>query len=395
MMRYLRKNVRSIMLIVVVLFVVSCFVGYGSYSSNRGGGVQAGAESNQDYAVAVVDGEQIMRSRIETEMFQLIQNLGPQGATISEDDYPSIRSNVLDQIAVITEIDKEVKARGIAITNDDVDAAVKDIENQFPTREIYMQEMERAGLDEKKLKENVQQGLGRQTLFEQVTSAVSTDVSEITALYDILKESRYRKPEGFMMNLANFSSNEAADAARKDIAEGKLWSEALEGLSADVLLYQTPYDTPALVPVEQMQEQFEFLKDLPMNEISKVTEVASGDFLLALKRSHEESSIASLDEVSADVEQMILDQKRQGLQAQFIQEMRARAKVEILDDSIFYKPEPITSDDVAPEAEVTPLVSSGDVSETPAADAEQKTIAEPAEPPAQSQPTATAPVSGD
>ncbi|MDR1886178.1 MAG: SurA N-terminal domain-containing protein [Synergistaceae bacterium] len=345
MMRYLRKNVRSIMLIIVVLFVVSCFAGYGI----RGGGGADGSGASdgaRDYEVAVVNGERIMRSRIEADMFQMIQSLGAQAATISDDDYPSLRSAALDQMAVASELDKEVAARNIAVTDDEVNGAIAEIQASFPTREIYMQEMTRAGLDEKKLGETVRTQISRQKLFDQVVSPVSTDVGELNTFYDMMKAYAFQKPEGFKMNLANFTKMESAERARSEIAGGKPWDEVMESVSSDIL-NQTPYDSPVLIALDQLVGDAESLKDLPLNEISGVTSLTSDDFMIAIKRSKEEVGTATFDEVSADLEQMILGQKRQGLQSQFLQELRSRAQVEILDDSIFYKPEPIEPDPVS------------------------------------------------
>ncbi|MDR3354134.1 MAG: SurA N-terminal domain-containing protein, partial [Synergistaceae bacterium] len=199
MMRYLRKNVKSIMMIIVVLFVVSCFAGYGMYSGGGNAGA-GGGEGIADYDVATVGGERIKRSRLETEMFQMIRNLGPQGETISEDDYPSLRTAVLDQIAIASEMDKEVKARNITVTDDEIDNAIKEIESSFPTKELYFQEMEREGLTEAKLKETIRTQFARQKLFEQVTSPVSADESELRSFYDMMKAYYFQKPEGFKVN---------------------------------------------------------------------------------------------------------------------------------------------------------------------------------------------------
>jgi hypothetical protein len=51
--------------------------------------------------------------------------------------------------------------------------------------------------------------------------------------------------------------------------------------------------------------------------------------------------------VSADIEDMILGQKKQALQGQFMQELRTRASVEFLDEALFKSPEPPISGDVS------------------------------------------------
>ncbi|MDR1482337.1 MAG: SurA N-terminal domain-containing protein [Synergistaceae bacterium] len=357
MMRYLRKNVKSIMMIIVVLFVVSCFAGYGMYNNNGGNAGEGSGEGMTDYDVAVVDGERIRRSRVETEMFQMIRNLGPQGQSISEDDYPSLRTAVLDQIAIASEMDKEIKARNITVTDDEVGNTIKDIESSFPTREIYFQEMKRAGLDEKKLRDTIRTELARQKLFDQVTAPVSTDESELKSFYDMMKAYYFQKPEGFKVNLAHFSSGESAERVRGAITGGASWDDAMEAASGDVMT-QTPFDSPVLIPTDQFTGEAESLKDFPFDEISDVTMLTSDDFMLVIKRSKEESGTADFDEVSADIEQMILGQKRQGSQSEFLRELRTQANVQILDESIFFTPEPLTSGDVTEEEEDAPSISS-------------------------------------
>lgn len=357
MMQYLRKNVRKIMIVIVVLFVLSCFAGYGMYS---GGG--AGAESEgtiKDYAVATIDGEKVMRSTMDYEMAQFIQARG-LAQTISDDDLPAIRSMILDQMAITKELDKEVKARNVTLSKEDVDATIKEIEAAFPTREIFLQEIQRAGLDEKALRADVEEQMRRQAVFEQVVAPASTDQQEMRTFYDTLKEYAFRKPEGFMLNIAHFATEEAAKTAREKIKGGEQWDDVMAAASGDIINH-LPFENPVLVPTSEMNDNVEFLKDAPMNEVTEPVMLTSDDFMIVVKRSKQEAGTAEYDEVSADLEGMILNQKRQGLQSQFLQELRARAVVDMLDEELFKKPEVQVEGDESAPAE------KDDVSEEPAA----------------------------
>jgi hypothetical protein len=391
MMQFFRKNVRSIMLVVVVLFVISCFAGYGMYS--RSG--DEGSQGERDYVAAIVDGERIMRSRIDYDMAQMIQAMG-MSATISDDDLPAIRSNILDQMAVMAELDKEVRARGVAPTTEEIDATVKEIEDTFPTREIFLQEMQRAGMDEKKLRSEVETQLKRQRVLEQVVAPASTDEQELRTFYDMLKGYAFQKPEAFLVNLAHFRTEKSAEDAKSAIDSGKKWDDVMTETSPDVLNYTTYEDTVA-IPVSEMQDEVAFLLDAPMNKVTAPVMLASEDYLIAVKREKQEAGTATYDEVSVDIEAMIINQKRQGLQSQFMQELRARASVEILDPEIFAKPEPIDAEAVE-EVIGEILEESGDIAEVAAIETETETPAAVSddaskdEPPAE---TSAEPVSGD
>ncbi|MDR0615347.1 MAG: SurA N-terminal domain-containing protein [Synergistaceae bacterium] len=357
MMQYFRKNVRWIMLIIVILFVVSCFAGYGIYTGGRGDG-------SGDYVVARIDGDRVMRSQVEQEMGQMIQSMGLEQGITSE-DFPSLRSTVLDQLAIIKGIDKEVKSRKLSVSREEIDATLSSIEGSFPTRELFLQQMQAAGMDERALRKSIEEQLLRQKVFEEVTAAASTDEQEKRTFYDTMKGYAFQRPEGFNVNIAHFATEESAEAAKAAITGGQAWDGVMEAASGDVTDF-SPYGSPILAPLNQLTGPIEFLKDQPMNKIGDVVKLADGDFLLALKRSKESARTATYDEVSGDIEQMVLGQKRQGLQASFMQELRARADVEIIDSDIFSKPEvtaPVISGDEAIEIieEETSILPSEDI----------------------------------
>ena len=61
---------KAIMIAVILLFVLSCFAGYGLYA--RSG---RSADGSKDYAVAKIDGKDVMRSDIEKGTMQLAEHL--------------------------------------------------------------------------------------------------------------------------------------------------------------------------------------------------------------------------------------------------------------------------------------------------------------------------------
>lgn len=338
MMQFFRKHTRPIMLVIVVIFIISCFTVYGV---NRG--ADDAGTGQRDYAVAKVNGENVMRSRLDTEMVQFIRNIDPQGQNISSADYPLVRNELINQIAIVSELDKEVKARKLTVSKEEIDEAIRNIEASFPTREIYLEQLQQAGLDDAKLRQNLQEQMVRQKVFEEVTAAASTDQQEMQSFYETMKTYAFQKPEGFKMNLAHFKIEESAEQARKDIESGKNWDDVMTAASEDVLAH-FPYAEPMLIPANDLVGDVEFLKDLPMNKVSKVVKLADTDYMLALKRTREQAGTATYNEVSADIEQMIVGQKRQGLQSQFLQDLRSRASVELLDNELFTVPNAASED---------------------------------------------------
>ena len=184
-----------------------------------------------------------------------------------------------------------------------------------------------------------------------------------------MKSYAFQKPEGFKVNIAHFKTEETAEKARSDIENGSSWDSGIDEVSADVI-DASPYSSPVLVGLTQLTGEVEFLKNQPMNKISKVIKLNDGDFMIVIKRSKEAAGTAAFDEVSSDVEQMVLGQKRQTLQSEFLRGLRENAEIEILDRSIFSNPEPETAEEAAgggtgesTSDDVSKKGSSGDVAE--------------------------------
>jgi hypothetical protein len=354
-MQYLRKSIRPIMLLIVIVFVASCFFMYGS-SNRSGSAAQAPQDVSGDmivdHDVAVIDGERITLSRLELEVAQFIRGMGLE-TNASSADLPAFRTTVIDRMATLKELDKEITSRKITVSKEETDSAIEEIESTFPTREIYLQELQNAGITEAELRQTVEENIKRSKIMEEVTKAVSTDEAELLNFYEMMKEYEYnfQKPEGFMMDIAHFSTEEAAEAARAELSSGKSWDDVIAAASMDVL-DSSGTGSRMFIPSDQMIDEAESLKTLSMDIPSNVITFTSDDHMIAVKRTKEEARTATFDEVSSDIEQTLLGQKQMSLQSQFMQELRARANVEILDQEIFSIP----SSDVSIDAEISPDV---------------------------------------
>ncbi|MDR1509027.1 MAG: SurA N-terminal domain-containing protein [Synergistaceae bacterium] len=350
MTQYLRKSIRPIMLLIVIVFVGSCFFMYGS---GNGSGSAAQAPGNAsgdvilDHDVALIDGERITLSRLELEVAQFIRAMGLEASAVSA-DFPAFRTTVIDRMATLKELDKEITNRKITASKEEVDSAIEEIESSFPTREIYLQQLQAAGITEAELRQSVEENVERSKVMEEVTKAVSTDEAELRNFYEMMKAYSFQKPEGFMMDIAHFSTEKAAEAARAELSSGKNWDDVMTAASSDVL-DSSSSGNRMFIPSDQLIDEAESLKNLSMDIPSKVITFTSDDYMIAVKRTKEEAGTATFDEVSLDIEQTWLDQKRMSLQSKFMQELRARANVEILDQELFSTP----PTDVSADAEIS------------------------------------------
>lgn len=346
MLRTLRNHTKVIMIIVILFFVASCFAGYGLYV--RGGGQ---GEGMRDYPVAEIDGREVMRSALEQGAARLSEQYG--AANITSADIPLIRKAVIDNMAVDAELEKEIKTRKIEAPSAEIDEAYKRMMDSYPTREEFFAYMQRSGITEKQMKDDIARQIRMQKLMESLGENVKVEDKEVTAFYDATKDFLYKQPAGVKANLATFRRQESAEAAQKAIAAGGKWDEVIEKYRADVEM-ATPYDHPVILTDQMLQNELAVVKELPLNKISPVEKANDPFVFIAINRGREAERVLPFNEVSGDVRATIRNQKLQAEQQKFFEELRARADVKILDPEIFPSEKaaaPASADVTAPAAE--------------------------------------------
>ena len=240
---------------------------------------------------------------------------------------------------------KEIKSRKIDVTEDEIEEAYKNIMDSYPRGKEFKAYMERSGITEKQIKDDLKKQISQKKIMDALAAEINVPDDEARKFYDSTKTFIYKQPAGFKVNIATFRSNEAAKAAQKSLEGGENWDKVLESHKSDVMS-STPYDKPVLITEQMMSDSLAAIKDLPLNKVSPVIQVTGSESYIAIKRSKEAEKQLSYEEVSADVVAMIRNQKAQEKQQQFYEELLKRAKIKILDPSIF--PAAVSAD-VAPE----------------------------------------------
>lgn len=331
------------MITIVAIFVISIFAGYGMYV--RGGSRAGNPNQHRDYPVAKINGHEIMRSQIESELSNLSDQAGAKATT--SQDLAELRSAVLENMAIMQEMQKEIANRHIKVAKDEVDKVLAQIEDQFPTKEAFQQYLERNQITPDKIRKDVEAQIAQQKLIDQVTQGALVTSSEVRSFYDSTQTLLFKRPEGYLINIASFSSRSQAEAARSKLRSGETWDHMLSTFSNSIV-QATPFAKPTFIPSSKLPQELNFLKTLPNGSVSNPILISSQDCVLVLKREKTPERILPFEEASADVSNMLLSQKKRTLQMRFIQGLKERAKIEILDPTIFAKP--VSSDKATPKS---------------------------------------------
>ncbi|GHS85258.1 hypothetical protein AGMMS49957_00950 [Synergistales bacterium] len=353
LMSKLRTHMRWVMLIIVLAFLLSTFLMYDSGSSGRGARNADGRL--EDYVVAEINGTRLMRSTLEQEVAQYVEQAGLRSLTSV--DMPAIYEATLSQHAMEQQMAQEVRDSGITVSDAEAEQAMKNYADQmFPTREAFYQYLERSGIKQEDYKKNIAQQMASQRWVEASIGEVVVSEDEAVNFYDAMKDFFFKQPSGFMVNLATFASKDEAEKVRNALLDGEIWLEATSGDAVNTLKVKDVTSEPVFVSDSAFDGYLSPMSSDEVGAVSQIFEMLSDDFSVGIKTERVEEKVAPYDEVSADIRTLLQQQKgREAINA-FSQGLLSRAKIVILDNSLF----PSREQEVLP---VTEAVSEIKISE--------------------------------
>ena len=368
MLKKLRTQMRFIMIVVVVAFLLSTLLMYEG-RSRRTPRVNADGTMS-DYEVAQVNGRALMRSELENRLRQYAGSLNQRDLTSR--DMPADYKTVLDQYVLESQLAREVEAQGIRVSDAEADAAMKaQADRYFVTREDFYQYLAQRGIKQDDYKKSLARQMASDALVRNAIGQIVISDDATAEFYDTMKSLLFFSPSGFMVYLANLESSADAEALREDLVGGKSWTEAISNdkfvnVSANnltrepIFISGVSFNSVALLP----------MASLDIGEVSPVFSLTSGDYTVGVKTEVVSESYRPYDEVSGDIKTLLTQQEERVRLQAFYKSLTDKAQVEIFDTSLFPQP---TSDEPEPEveAEEPEAASEPEVKEEPKPEAEE------------------------
>ena len=364
MMNFLRKQMKWVMAIVVVAFLLSTFLMYEGSGRRRTPTVNADGTMS-DYEVANINGRSLMRSELEQRLRNYLSTYSSRNITSL--DMPAIYKTVLDQAVLDSQLAKEVEEKGISVSDAEAEHAMKIYaDTYYPTRETFYQALAQSGIKVDDYKKSLARQMAYERLLSDAIGEVVISEDKAVEFYDTMKNLIYSKPEGFMIHMADFNTSADAENFRAKLLAGESWEKIVsndEVKSSDIINITRD---PVFLPSSALKMgTLAVLESLDILQPSPVFEVASSDFAVGLKTSHVEESLTPYDEVSADIKTLLTQQEQRKRLSDYEESLRKKAQLTINDSSLFAT----TEKQPAPEIpDITPVETSKDsevVSEEP------------------------------
>ena len=325
-----QMNVRLIAIIAVaaVLVAVAGFVGYQLIFGGGFGGKVAARVNNEKITVAQLDEE---LDRIKKQNPDIFAGGGMEEA--------SIRKMLLDEMINRLLIDQEARKEGVIVNDEEVAAQVSAIKASFPDEAAYTSALEESGYTTDYLNEQIRSDLLRQGLLEKKVPTDSISAEDIKAYYEANQES-FGEAAGKKASHILFDKDDKANA-EKVLASLKAssdlkadFAEAAKEYSKDPGSAQNGGDLGWPNPQQPFVEEFQKAIDgLKLNQMSGLVETEYG-YHIILITDEREATTKSLDEVEAQIADLLVNQKRNEAYQSLLEELHENATIKILDPAV-------------------------------------------------------------
>ena len=370
MMKFLRTQMKWIMAVIVIAFLLSTFLMYEGRGTRRTPSRNPDG-SMADYEVAQINGRSLMRSELEQRLRNYLSTYSTR--SMASIDMPAIYRSVLDQTILESQLAKEVQEKGITVSDAEADQAMKSYaDTYFPTREAFYQVLANSGLKPDDYKKSLARQMASERLIREAVGEITVSEDKVSEFYDTMKNILYAQPEGFMVHMANFNTSGDAENFRTMIASGASWDVVASGDSLASMDVINITRSPVRLSASTFRSGIlSVLASADVGQVSPVFAVSSNDYGVALKVSHVDAGNTPFDEVSGDIRTMLTQQEERNRLSSYEASLRAKASVVVNDTELFASP--AVSQDNTQSGDVLPIITleetSNDETEEPEAPA--------------------------
>jgi peptidyl-prolyl cis-trans isomerase C len=286
--------------------------------------------------LAHVNSEDVTRADFERLLRNIeLNNQGP----VPADRRDEIYRKVLDELVTYTLLKQEAKARNIVATDEEVEEQLLKMRQEARTEEAFKKALAARKLTLERLRTDARAELSiAKMMSAQVAGAEATD-ADVRDFYD-KNPDRFKRSESVRASHILLRVDPKADDATKAQIKAKIEAvlkRAKSGEDFAALAQQNSQDSSApqggdlgYFPKEKMVPAFaDVAFALKPGEISDIVTTQFGVHIIKVT-DRQPAGTVPLDEVSPRVKQYLTDVKKQEQAQAFIQQVKQKAKIEVL-----------------------------------------------------------------
>ncbi len=251
-----------------------------------------------------------------------------------------ILRKALDQLVTYTVLHQETLARKVAVTDDEVNGNLKQMQSQFPNEQDFKKALAARGMTIERLKSDTRIDISINKMMEaEVAAQTAPADAQVREFYD-KNPDKFKQEEAVRASHILFRVEESADAAAKkkvleqaqsvlkQVRTGGDFGELAKKHSADGSAQQGGdlnfFTKGQMVPAF---DQAAF--SLKPGQISDIVTTQFGHHIIKVTETRPASTVP-FDQVSGRIKEYLIEQQKQQKAEAFIQSLKQKAKIEVL-----------------------------------------------------------------
>lgn len=329
---------KAALAVIAAALALAVLPGCKPRSGAQEGGRLSPKPVDTNVVVAVVDGESISAGQVEEIVNARLDAFRQRGGgTVTAKDIEQARNRVLEQLITEAVTRHAVEQSTISIPPDAIDRRIEQITAEYGSTDQFATALARSGYTLDSFRKDVETDLRALALMEAQTGGATTTAAEAEAYFkdnpdDFVFQARVTARHILLKVDADASSNEQEQvhaklrAIRKEILDGLDFADAARKYSDCPSARDGGY-----IGIITRDEDSRLFADaafaLPVSNVSDVVDTEMGSHLIFITDAQPVHT-ASFDEVKADLMKFMTEKKRAQLAEEWMQDLRAKAKVE-------------------------------------------------------------------
>jgi len=302
-MQFIRKNLKPILLVMVVAFIVSIFYGLGQYRSS------GNSQQSTGSLIAEVNNTGISYQQWQNAFSSFISRYDNQTlSNMTDQTLASIKNSVTEQLINSILLYQYAQGKNIEIPENDINEEIEAVKNNFDSEAEFNEALKRNNLTLNQLKDDIKRQLMIGKAIEREYEEIEITEEEISTYYEENKEIFF-EPEKRKIRHILVEDKEEAQKILNQLNDGMV---DFENLAREKSICPSSEQGGDLGYIRrgQMVQEFETAAfSLEIGEMSDIVETEYGYHIIKCEDITEEHQ-PSLEEAREDIENVLKSQKQ-------------------------------------------------------------------------------------
>jgi foldase protein PrsA len=321
-MAFLYRKLIPLLLLALALFATGC-----------------GSDDDLDVpsgAVAVVGEREIPKSEFDALLeqaeanFQAQKQEFPQAGT---PEYENLKNSIVRSLVERAQWEQKAGEMGIQVTDAEVTERLDGLKEQSfqGDEEAYRAELEKAGLTEKQLRDQIRSRILSEKIFKAVTKTAQVSDEDVSAYYESNK-AQFQRPQSRDVRHILVKKEARAAEIRRQLTDGASFAKLAKEFSQDTT---SAADGGKLTVAkgETVAPFDKFVFDAKKGELSQPIETDFGWHVIEVLSAVKPAAVTPLEEVEESIRQTLLQQKQNEAMRKWVNDLEGE-----FEDQIAYAP---------------------------------------------------------